>query len=696
MKKNNKENDSVSKAVLACGGKVKGKKQKLESGGKVVFDYNKLSPEQQATFNNLSTEEQTQYINNVNSGGSSVSNVASTTGEVTGMIGMIQSVAGELKGEEDEYGGTSNELTSFFEGIEDVGGNIEDAENRWEEGDYAGAIGSFFNPGFSESWFDDEKAAEEKEKENQQKMSAAQMEYRAKNKYQKGGEIPKDQPVDDYELARQPNPSQQITDYIRISAESDPEIKKNLDSIKGSYYTPIGNDKEGKTVNTWRKDTSNNQGSFTPNEWNNQTLENTKNIVKDHFGKEFDQKEYNKDPEGYLSTIISEGTTVKNSPYGESAQFKLSKDSTGKVTYKYGRYNPNKKQELDTKQGAKEGGEIVGEGTGKSDSINAELPQGSYIVPADAPKSITDRLLKYMKYDEATLNHSDGKKVKVSDGEIFIPPQDVSKADEYVRRMGYDNGLDELAPNAKYKMSERPGYVDGGVIDQYAGTIGGLGQIALAMFESSKNEEPKSDTEQLLRNLSNEVRLRAEYGLNPYERTEAENAIERSFAAERNIINNVSGGSLDVVMNNSAAAAMRMNNSKLSLEVASQKIQEDKTRYADELTLKAIQAHDEDFKRKYNKYLGTEEDIAGLINAGIGNVVGQSQLNSQKTMMEGEREKDRSMWTSLGSNLVKSGQQTTTEQTTTTQQTATDPILEIIKQDTSWINKYDNQVKGVN
>jgi hypothetical protein len=202
----------------------------------------------------------------------------------------------------------------------------------------------------------------------------------------------------------------------------------------------------------------------------------------------------------------------------------------------------------------------------------------------------------------------------------------------------------------------------------------------------------------MLRNLSNEVRLRAEYGLNPYERTQAENAIERSFAAERKIINNASGGSLDVIMNNSAAAAIRANNARLGLEVESTKLQEDKERYTDNITMRAIQANEQEFQRKYDKYLAGEEAAAGLIGAGIANVVGQSQKNQYQQMMLDEREKDRNVNKAFLNSVLESqkknkGSNTPSEDPTyreslnlVDRSKRTDPMLDVVNQNTSWYN----------
>jgi len=698
-----KSKSAVESAILKCGGKVGSKKQKLQTGGEVLiqsFDYNTLSSQDKAAYDALSPEQQNQVRTTFNSQGQSTA-LGSTQGDTSslgsaGIIGSLISTVGGIldtvAGEVDpETGQSETEAQAAIQGIANSasGANVATGLEQLGEAedfeDYALSALNVLSPGAGElvnqqKYEDEYRAA--KQKAN---LRSSYYQKRAETSFQDGGEIEEDQDFspDKFEEV---SASDTLMNYIKSSSYTDPEIQANIESIPEQFLSPIGSDPTtGKTTYAWREKAEELKADVTAVQWDPQTLENTKNIARDYYGisREDFNKGYREDPKNYLSNLIKEGTPVEDNPYGTDARFDVGVNSLGQPTFRYGQLDRRTTQELN------EGGKIKGAGTGKSDSIEAELPAGSYIIPVDAPKEATSRLMKYLNYDEADLNYNNGEEVKVSNGEFFIPPQDVQKADDFIKRLGYKNGLDEMAPNAKQKLSERPGYVNGGEIGNYAGTVAGAGQIALGFLEAGLNEEPKSNTEDLLRNLSNEVRLRAEYGMDPYERTEAERAIERTFAGEREIITNMGGGSLDVIMNNSAAAAMRANEAKLSLEVASGKIKENKERYADEITMKAIAAHEKDFQLKYDQYAAKEENIANLIQSGIGNIVGQSQFNKYQDMMGEEKDKTTKQVENIGISLAKDENvldKAIKNRVSNYKSVTSNPVLDVVSQDTSWYN----------
>lgn len=93
------------------------------------------------------------------------------------------------------------------------------------------------------------------------------------------------------------------------------------------------------------------------------------------------------------------------------------------------------------------GGEIVGKGTGTSDSINAEVEEGSFVVPAKhahVGKMIKEALGK-KKHEKATLHQKDGVPVKLSNGEILFTPEE---KEEIESEMGEET-LEALAPEAE-------------------------------------------------------------------------------------------------------------------------------------------------------------------------------------------------------------------------------------------------------
>lgn len=87
------------------------------------------------------------------------------------------------------------------------------------------------------------------------------------------------------------------------------------------------------------------------------------------------------------------------------------------------------------------GGPVEGAGTAKSDSIKAEIPEGSFIVPAEnAP--VAEKIRKmYLKDSSKAKLHDGGTAVKLSDGEHMFTPQEVKVL------TGRGVNLDLLAPN---------------------------------------------------------------------------------------------------------------------------------------------------------------------------------------------------------------------------------------------------------
>jgi hypothetical protein len=67
--------------------------------------------------------------------------------------------------------------------------------------------------------------------------------------------------------------------------------------------------------------------------------------------------------------------------------------------------------------GLKNGGLVRGPGTGTSDSIKTEVPEGSYIMPADSTRSLGPGALSHMGDEPVPVN--------LSNGEYALPPQQV-------------------------------------------------------------------------------------------------------------------------------------------------------------------------------------------------------------------------------------------------------------------------------
>jgi len=104
------------------------------------------------------------------------------------------------------------------------------------------------------------------------------------------------------------------------------------------------------------------------------------------------------------------------------------------------------------------GGEIKGKGTGTSDSINAEVEHGSFVVPAenaDMAKRIKSAL--GMKNGKAKLHQKNGVPVKLSNGEELLTPEQKETVED---KLG-DDVLEKLAPEAEEDGDKVEGYAKG-------------------------------------------------------------------------------------------------------------------------------------------------------------------------------------------------------------------------------------------
>jgi hypothetical protein len=98
------------------------------------------------------------------------------------------------------------------------------------------------------------------------------------------------------------------------------------------------------------------------------------------------------------------------------------------------------------KQMYQDGGEIKGKGTAKSDSIEAKVKEGSFVVPAENAELAKGIRKLYLKVPnkKANLKQKEGEEVKLSNGEHLF----TKKENEYLESIGVN--LEDLAPNAEH------------------------------------------------------------------------------------------------------------------------------------------------------------------------------------------------------------------------------------------------------
>lgn len=121
------------------------------------------------------------------------------------------------------------------------------------------------------------------------------------------------------------------------------------------------------------------------------------------------------------------------------------------------------------KGGAVKGGVIKGKGTAKSDSIDAQVKENSFVVPAEnnhIAEELREKLLGDNPSTTAKVKQGTGPKVKLSNGEHLFTPEERMK----LEKKGVD--LYQLAPDSDDLKARR--YMNGGMSKGYADG-GGVG-----------------------------------------------------------------------------------------------------------------------------------------------------------------------------------------------------------------------------
>jgi len=177
-----------------------------------------------------------------------------------------------------------------------------------------------------------------------------------------------------------------------------------------------------------------------------------------------------------------------------------------------------------------DGGVVEGAGTAKSDSINAKVEAGSFIVPAEnasIAKELAVKVLRKAPSKKANLNQGGETPVKLSDGEYMFSPEEKMEL--------INNGVDleALAPNAedttqlksggrvpKYKKGTPPSGVNGGDFDKILSSINAqqnkikqeqakIRSINQAKIQAEKDANRKAELIKIAREAENTANQRA-------------------------------------------------------------------------------------------------------------------------------------------------------------------------------------------
>jgi len=105
-----------------------------------------------------------------------------------------------------------------------------------------------------------------------------------------------------------------------------------------------------------------------------------------------------------------------------------------------------------TAKGLADGGEVDGEGTETSDSNEAVIKKGSFIIPAAIRSKLKNMLNSGKK---ANMNQSGGIQVKLSKGEEVVEPGEAKEIDSGLKKGGVKKGINMLAPKSRRKFSAR-------------------------------------------------------------------------------------------------------------------------------------------------------------------------------------------------------------------------------------------------
>lgn len=132
--------------------------------------------------------------------------------------------------------------------------------------------------------------------------------------------------------------------------------------------------------------------------------------------------------------------------------------------------------------GLKDGGVVRGPGTGISDDIKTQVPEGSYIMPADSTAQIGPEQLAAM-----------GKQVPVnlSNGEYQLPPEQVHavgvQALEQMKNATHTPAEDQakgFTPQGGKGEKPEMFFADGGAVRQFGDSVGGYWSRDNAQFEA--------------------------------------------------------------------------------------------------------------------------------------------------------------------------------------------------------------------
>ena len=143
-----------------------------------------------------------------------------------------------------------------------------------------------------------------------------------------------------------------------------------------------------------------------------------------------------------------------------------------------------RRAQIDAAAGYANGGKVVGPGTGTSDDIATEVPEGSYIMPADSTQQIGEQNLAEM---------GSPVPVNLSNGEYQLPPEQVHavgvQALDAMKNATHvpaaqQQGVKGFQPRGNEQGKPELFFADGGAVQEFSDSVGGYWSSDNAQFEA--------------------------------------------------------------------------------------------------------------------------------------------------------------------------------------------------------------------
>lgn len=341
----------------------------------------------------------------------------------------------------------------------------------------------------------------------------------------------------------------------------------------------------------------------------------------------------------------------------------------------------------------KDGGKIVGPGTGKSDSINANAETGAFIVPAENAKKameIGQKALGWEASQRASLSDGDVKGIKLSNGEVMFTREEA----QALRKSGYD--IDSLAPkgnNMAKKYNIGTNFLkDLSTEDKMAYGASAaqiIGGIAVgAQKDKGLPELKRTDLNKLgsvgsgYSNLAQKIKDRAVRAVN-YMKSAVTKGSNQTFASEQQALAEKSGGDSAAYLKAMGGAGNRRNAAIVEgqgkaaemladTEAKAGSIEAEGLKSRDNAKLASVQlaARENELEYQSKTQYNTKMDeakasaAASLISAGIANSIGYTDSKNQakiraereensKVKYEGKSEVDANKLTELEAKTAK-------------------------------------------